>query len=72
LWEIPHERHYFASLLTSSELDVKVVQARLRHPSAKTTPDTYGHLWPDRDDASHAAVGAVYEARAEPSATADG
>ncbi|MBC7631965.1 site-specific integrase, partial [Aeromicrobium sp.] len=45
-------RHYFASLLIASGLDVKVVQARLRHASAKTTLDTYGHLWPDRDDSS--------------------
>lgn len=53
-------RHYFASLLIASGLDVKVVQARLRHASAKTTLDTYGHLWPDRDDTSRAAVAAVY------------
>jgi integrase len=33
-------RHYYASLLISSGLDVKVVQARLRHASAKTTLDT--------------------------------
>jgi integrase len=26
------------------------VQARLRHASANTTLDTYGHLWPDRDE----------------------
>ncbi|MDQ3480986.1 MAG: tyrosine-type recombinase/integrase [Actinomycetota bacterium] len=37
-------RNYFASLLIASGLDVKVVQARLRHASAKTTLDTYGHL----------------------------
>ena len=54
-------RHYFASLLIASGLDVKVVQARLRHASAKTTLDTYGHLWPDRDDTSRAAVAAVYQ-----------
>lgn len=35
---------YFASLLISSGLDVKVVQARLRHASAMTTLNTYGHL----------------------------
>ncbi len=59
-----HElRHYFASLLIASGLDVKVVQARLRHASAKTTLDTYGHLWPDRDDTSRAAVAAVYKER---------
>jgi len=56
-------RHYFASLLIASGLDVKVVQARLRHASAKTTLDTYGHLWPDRDDTSRAAVAAVYKER---------
>jgi integrase len=56
-------RHYFASLLIASGLDVKVVQARLRHASAKTTLDTYGHLWPDRDNTSRAAVAAVYRGR---------
>ncbi|MEO6714277.1 MAG: site-specific integrase [Mycobacteriales bacterium] len=56
-------RHYFASLLIASGLDVKVVQARLRHASAKTTLDTYGHLWPDRDESSRAAVAAVYRQR---------
>jgi integrase len=52
-------RHYFASLLIADGLDVKVVQARLRHASAKTTLDVYGHLWPDRDEASRAAVAAA-------------
>ena len=58
-------RHYFASLLIASGADVKEVQARLRHASAKTTLDTYGHLWPDRDDSTRAAVEAVFTARAE-------
>lgn len=31
----------------------------LRHASAKTTLDSYGHLWPDSDDGTSAAVGAV-------------
>lgn len=56
-------RHYFASPLIASGLDVKVVQASLRHASAKTTLDTYGHLWPDRDDSSRAAVATVYRER---------
>ena len=43
-------RHFFASLLIASGADVKTVQARFRHASAKTTLDTYGHLWPDRDE----------------------
>lgn len=58
-------RHYFASMLIASGLDVKKVQARLRHSSAKTTLDTYGHLWPDSDDASRAAVDAVVSVRFE-------
>ena len=56
-------RHYLASLLIASGADVKVVQARLRHASAKTTLDTYGHLWPDSDDSTRAAIDAVMAAR---------
>lgn len=40
-------RHFYASLLIASGADVKVVQTRLRHTSAKTSLDTYAHLWPD-------------------------
>lgn len=59
-------RHYLASLLISSGADVKVVQARLRHASAKTTLDTYGHLWPDRDDSTRAAIDGAIAARVVP------
>jgi integrase len=55
-------RHYFANLLIASGGDVKTVQARLRHASAKTTLDTYGHIWPDRDESTRAAVDAVLAA----------
>lgn len=58
-------RHYLASLLIGSGLDVKVVQHRLRHGSAKTTLDTYGHMWPDSDESARAAVGVVLAARAD-------
>jgi len=58
-------RHYFASLLIASGLDVKVVQSRLRHASAKTTLDTYSHLWPDKDESARAAVANVLAARAD-------
>lgn len=58
-------RHCFASLLIASGADVKTVQARLRHASAKTTLDTYGHIWPDRDESTRAAVDAVITARTE-------
>ncbi|WP_151524134.1 site-specific integrase [Serinicoccus kebangsaanensis] len=57
-------RHYFASMLIASGLDVKVVQTRLRHASARTTLDVYGHLWPDSDDTSRAAVSAALGQRA--------
>lgn len=58
-------RHYFASLLIASGLDVKVVQARLRHASAMTTLNTYGHLWPDTDESSRAAVTVALGPRAD-------
>jgi integrase len=65
-------RHYFASLLISSGADVKVVRARMRHASAKTTLDTYGHLWPDSDDSTRAAIEQVMTARADSVRTAEG
>jgi integrase len=58
-------RHYLASLLIGGGADVKVVQARLRHASAKTTLDTYSHLWPDADESARAVVAAVLTARAD-------
>ncbi len=56
-------RHYLASMLIASGADVKVVQARLRHASAKTTLDTYAHLWPDSDESTRSAIDAVMMAR---------
>jgi integrase len=50
-------------MLIAAGADVKVVQARLRHASAKTTLDCYGHLWPDSDDSTRAAIDAVLSAR---------
>lgn len=58
-------RHYFASLLIHEGLSVKVVQARLRHSSAKTTLDTYGHLWPDTDESARAAIAKAFATRAD-------
>ncbi|MBL3689639.1 tyrosine-type recombinase/integrase [Leucobacter chromiireducens] len=62
-------RHNFAQMLIASWLDMKVLQARLRHASATTTLDTYGHLSPDSDESSRAAVSAVVVTR--PKAAAD-
>jgi len=56
-------RHYFASLLIASGADVKIVQYRLRHASAKTTLDTYGHLWPDSDESTRTAVEKIMSAK---------
>ncbi len=50
---------------------MKVVQARLRHASAKTTLDTYSHLWPDSDDSTRAAIEAVFVAHRERSQDAN-
>ena len=56
-------RHYLASLLIASGADIKTVQARLRHASATTTLDVYGHLWPDADESTRTAIAAVITAR---------
>ena len=42
---------------------MKVVQSRVRHASAKTTLDTYGHLWPDSEERTAAAIDAALAAR---------
>ena len=57
-------RHYFASLLIADGHDVKLVQTRLRHSSAKTTLDVYSHLFPDKNEAARATVDGVLAARA--------
>jgi integrase len=49
-------RHYFASVLIAAGLDVRTVQARLRHDSATTTLETYAHLWPTSDDRTRQVV----------------
>ena len=58
-------RHYLASLLIGSGLDVKVVQHGLGHGCARTTLDTCGDLWPDSDESARAAVRAVLGARGD-------
>ncbi len=58
-------RHYLASMLIASGADVKVVQARLRHASAKTTRDTYAHLWQDCYESTRTAIAAVMQEHAE-------
>jgi integrase len=63
-WATPHDlRHYYASLLIRSGASVKVVQSRLGHASAKTTLDTYGHLFPDEEDRTRDAVDTAFGAK---------
>ena len=56
-------RHYLASLLIASGAASKTVQARIRHASVITMLDIYGHLWPDADESTRSAIGAVITAR---------
>ena len=56
-------RHHLASLLIAKGSDIKTVQARMRHASAQTTLNTYGHLWPDADESTRSAIGAVIAER---------
>lgn len=42
-------RHSHASMLIDMGFDLLEISRRLGHESAKTTSDTYGHLYPDRD-----------------------
>jgi integrase len=66
-------RHYLASLLIASGADIKTVQARMRHATARTTLDTYSHLWPDADESTRSAIGAVIAKRMDSiETTADG
>ncbi|MFF2275989.1 tyrosine-type recombinase/integrase [Agromyces sp. NPDC058126] len=56
-------RHYYASLLIASGLDVKTVSVLVRHANPAITLNVYGHLWPDRDETGRAAIGAVLRER---------
>ncbi len=53
---LPALRHFFASWCINRkqdgrlELPAKTVQARVRHSSVTVTMDTYGHLFPRKDD----------------------
>jgi hypothetical protein len=40
----------------------------MRHASATTTLDTYGHLWPDADESTRIAIGAVIAERIQTTA----
>jgi hypothetical protein len=45
-----------ASVMIAQGTNVKAVQRHLGHASAKTTLDTYAHLFPDSDDVTRRAL----------------
>lgn len=57
-------RHYFASALINAGCSVKVVQQQMRHGSAATTLNVYGHLMPDADETARAAIAEAMATRA--------
>lgn len=58
-------RHHYASLLIAGGADVKTIQARMRHQSARVTLDVYGHLMDSGDDSTRDLVGRAMRSRAE-------
>ncbi|MGH3343506.1 MAG: tyrosine-type recombinase/integrase [Carbonactinosporaceae bacterium] len=51
-------RHVYASALIAAGEGVKVIQRRMGHTSALVALDVYGHLWPDSDQKTRAALDA--------------
>ncbi|WP_328411232.1 hypothetical protein [Nocardia sp. NBC_00403] len=57
-------------MLIASGANIKVVQARTRHANAKTTLDTYGHLWPETDKSTRQAIAGVIAQRVDSNSAA--
>lgn len=53
-------RHFYASSLIRHNINVKTVQRRMGHSSAKVTLDIYTHIWPDQDDKTREAIELVW------------
>jgi integrase len=53
-------RHFFASSLIAAGLHPKIIQQRLGHANISETMDTYGHLFPDADEAGRGAIAAMF------------
>jgi integrase len=49
-------RHFYASTLIAAGVYPKVIQARMGHATLAETMDTYGHLFPEADDAGRGAL----------------
>jgi integrase len=53
-------RHTYASGLIAQNIHPRVIQARLGHASITETMDTYGHLFPDSDEETSAALDEIF------------
>ena len=62
-------RHSCASALIAAGESVKTVQMRMEHASATVTLDVYGHLWPDSEERTRAAVDAWHAPPADSTRT---
>jgi integrase len=49
-------RHTYASLLIARNVSPKVIQTRMGHASITETMDTYGHLYPESEEVTRAAI----------------
>jgi hypothetical protein len=59
-----------ALIAARESVKVKVIQSRMGHASAMVTLDAYGHLFPDSDDRTRAAIDACLGAPADSVRTA--
>lgn len=59
-------RHTYASGLIAEGLHPRVIQARLGHKSIVETMDTYGHLFPDQNEETAAALQRLFGTAADP------
>jgi integrase len=55
-------RHFYASTLVSAGLHPKAIQTRLGHATISETMDTYGHLFPEAEEAGRGALDAALSA----------
>lgn len=54
-------RHSHASMLIDMGVDILEISRRLGHESAKTTMDTYGHLYPNKDVSLASRLNEIWE-----------
>ena len=53
-------RHFYASTLIAANIHPKVIQQRLGHATISETMDTYGHLFPEAEEAGRGAIDSVF------------